>query len=339
MKVEGAIFWAAPCDFRIGAPGAHIARNAVGALLAVALVDGDVLNAAAALAEFHRAQGPRRAFRSDDRGRSVRRDRRKLQRQSRLDGGGAGASWQRATAQRRIAVLGDMLEMGPEGAEPACGVSPARSKTARADLVFAKRRADGGAVGEHCPPRAAAPMARTSADIARRARRRRCSDGDAVLVKGSLGSRMAVIIEALKARGRGTDVSLFSRAVVRPCRRSERLPLHHVPLRRRGRHCAAHRFHGRPAHDPLAARCGRARASPSAPMVRSATSSKSRARRRWAACIILVPSVVATLLWADLTDPYVWIVLFVTVSFGLLGFRRRLSEGDQALVGRRSRAA
>jgi phospho-N-acetylmuramoyl-pentapeptide-transferase len=36
--------------------------------------------------------------------------------------------------------------------------------------------------------------------------------------------------------------------------------------------------------------------------------------------IILVPSIVATLLWADLTDPYVWIAVFVTVSFGLLGF-------------------
>jgi phospho-N-acetylmuramoyl-pentapeptide-transferase len=36
--------------------------------------------------------------------------------------------------------------------------------------------------------------------------------------------------------------------------------------------------------------------------------------------LILVPSIIATLLWADLTDPYVWIAVFVTVSFGLLGF-------------------
>jgi phospho-N-acetylmuramoyl-pentapeptide-transferase len=36
--------------------------------------------------------------------------------------------------------------------------------------------------------------------------------------------------------------------------------------------------------------------------------------------MILVSSVVATLLWADLTDAYVWIVLIVTLSFGLLGF-------------------
>src|ERR1700733_964552 len=36
--------------------------------------------------------------------------------------------------------------------------------------------------------------------------------------------------------------------------------------------------------------------------------------------MILVSSVVATVLWADLTNLYVWLVLFVTLSFGLLGF-------------------
>ncbi len=36
--------------------------------------------------------------------------------------------------------------------------------------------------------------------------------------------------------------------------------------------------------------------------------------------LILIPIVSATLLWADLSNPYVWIVLFVTVSYGLLGF-------------------
>jgi phospho-N-acetylmuramoyl-pentapeptide-transferase len=36
--------------------------------------------------------------------------------------------------------------------------------------------------------------------------------------------------------------------------------------------------------------------------------------------LILVPAAVATLLWADVTNLYVWIVLLVTVSFGVLGF-------------------
>ena len=50
--------------------------------------------------------------------------------------------------------------------------------------------------------------------------------------------------------------------------------------------------------------------------------------------LILIPTVVATLLWADLTDAYVWIILLVTFSYGLLGFiddfykvTRRSSDG------------
>ena len=36
--------------------------------------------------------------------------------------------------------------------------------------------------------------------------------------------------------------------------------------------------------------------------------------------LILIALVVATLLWADLRDHYVWIVLLVTLSYGLIGF-------------------
>jgi phospho-N-acetylmuramoyl-pentapeptide-transferase len=50
--------------------------------------------------------------------------------------------------------------------------------------------------------------------------------------------------------------------------------------------------------------------------------------------LILISVVFSTLLWADLSNWYVWIVLFVTVSFGLLGFAddylkiaRRTPEG------------
>lgn len=36
--------------------------------------------------------------------------------------------------------------------------------------------------------------------------------------------------------------------------------------------------------------------------------------------MILISVIVATLLWADLTNAYVWVVLFVTTGFGLVGF-------------------
>ena len=50
--------------------------------------------------------------------------------------------------------------------------------------------------------------------------------------------------------------------------------------------------------------------------------------------LILIPWVISTLLWANLSNKYVWIVLLVTVSYGLLGFlddyykvTRRTSDG------------
>jgi phospho-N-acetylmuramoyl-pentapeptide-transferase len=36
--------------------------------------------------------------------------------------------------------------------------------------------------------------------------------------------------------------------------------------------------------------------------------------------LILIPALVATLLWADLSNAYVWIVVMVTLAYGLLGF-------------------
>src|ERR1700749_330563 len=36
--------------------------------------------------------------------------------------------------------------------------------------------------------------------------------------------------------------------------------------------------------------------------------------------LILLPTVVSTLFWADLENIYVWVVLLVTVGYGLLGF-------------------
>ena len=49
--------------------------------------------------------------------------------------------------------------------------------------------------------------------------------------------------------------------------------------------------------------------------------------------LILLSMVLATLLWADLSNLYVWIVLLVTLSFGLLGF-----ADDYLKVSKRSSA-
>ena len=46
--------------------------------------------------------------------------------------------------------------------------------------------------------------------------------------------------------------------------------------------------------------------------------------------MILFGLVVSTLLWANLTNRYVWIVLGVTLGFGADRLLRRLSQGHEA---------
>ena len=51
--------------------------------------------------------------------------------------------------------------------------------------------------------------------------------------------------------------------------------------------------------------------------------------------LILLAITVSTLLWADLSNGYVWCVLMVTAGFGLIGLCRRLSQTDAAVAQRR----
>jgi UDP-N-acetylmuramoyl-tripeptide--D-alanyl-D-alanine ligase len=198
MKIEADVL-GRNTQFRIGAPGNHIARNALGAMLAVAALDGDIPNAGAALASFSALKGRGARF-------------------SIAVGGGTATiidesynanpasmaaalellgSTEPGKGGRRIAVLGDMLEMGPEG--EALHAALARDiEAANADLVFANGT-QMSALWSAIPMSRKGAYATSSRDIVEQVARE-VRAGDVLLVKGSLGSKMAVFIDALKTR-------------------------------------------------------------------------------------------------------------------------------------------
>jgi UDP-N-acetylmuramoyl-tripeptide--D-alanyl-D-alanine ligase len=179
---------------RIDAPGRHMAMNALAALAAATALGADVRMAADALAGFAPVAG------------------RGARRTIAVAGGtallldesynGNGASMRAALevlrlqpARRRLAVLGDMLELGDEG--PAEHLTLAPAVTEAADLLFACGPLMQGlcdAVPERLHAMCAADSAALAPIVARAAR-----PGDAILVKGSLGSRMKRVVAALDA--------------------------------------------------------------------------------------------------------------------------------------------
>jgi len=195
MKVACEILGRA-VHFRLGSTGAHNATNAVAALLAVGALDGDVLNAAAALSEFSALKGRGARFDAVVDGAKVRVIDESYNANP-ASMAAALANLGTARATRRIAVLGDMLELGSEGEAFHTGLASAID-AARADLVFLCG-AQMAKLWDILPASRRGAYGAKSGDIAA-ALMNALKDGDVVLVKGSLGSKMAVIVEALKSR-------------------------------------------------------------------------------------------------------------------------------------------
>ena len=196
MKVDADIAGRA-VHFRLGALGAHLASNAVGALLTVAALDADVLNAAAGLSEFAALKG--RGARFNAGGIEVIDESYNANPASMAAALAVLGSAQPVKGSRRIAVLGDMLEMGPEAASHHAGLAK-DIESARVDLVFANGR-NMRALYDALPASRRGAHSATSAELAPQLMAA-LREGDVVLVKGSLGSKMSVIIDALKARTR-----------------------------------------------------------------------------------------------------------------------------------------
>jgi UDP-N-acetylmuramoyl-tripeptide--D-alanyl-D-alanine ligase len=187
--------------YKVGAPGRHLVLNSLAVLAAASLVGADLALAALALAEWQPASG---------RGARVTLE---------LPGGSAllidesynanPASMRAALALlgqaaigargRRIAVLGDMLELGARGADLHSELAPAVPANG-IDLVFCCGPLM-HALWEALPSNRRGGYAETSTALESHVLAA-IQPGDAVMVKGSLGSRMGPIVKALQSRYR-----------------------------------------------------------------------------------------------------------------------------------------
>lgn len=191
VRIRAEIFGKA-VDALIGAPGRHIAQNALAALTTVGAAGGDVAIAAAALKSFVALKG---------RGERIQADGVEIIDESYNANPASMAAALSLLAKapgRKIAVLGDMLEMGPEGPALHAGLAPHLDA---ADLIFLSGPLM-AALYEALPADRRHGYAVTSKELAP-AVAAAVKPGDTVLVKGSNGSRMGVVIEAIKARAGG----------------------------------------------------------------------------------------------------------------------------------------
>jgi UDP-N-acetylmuramoyl-tripeptide--D-alanyl-D-alanine ligase len=178
-------------DVHVGAPGAHIAQNVVGALAAVAVLEGDVLNAAAAMKNFAALKG--RGARFESGGIQVIDESYNANPASMA----AALALLGNSKTRKIAVLGDMLEMGEGGQAHHAGLA-APIEANKVDLVFASG-AHMKALWDALPASRRGAYAENSQVLAPQVTAA-VQPGDTVLVKGSNGARMSVIIDALRTK-------------------------------------------------------------------------------------------------------------------------------------------
>jgi UDP-N-acetylmuramoyl-tripeptide--D-alanyl-D-alanine ligase len=189
-----------PLAFRVGTPGRHVALNALALLAAGAALGIDLDAACRALADLRPPPGRgERTWLSLAGGRALLVDESYNANPASVRAALATLGATEPVGGRRIAVLGDMLELGPE-APQLHGALAEPVAANRVDLVFAA-----GALMENLwtalPETRRGAYAGTSAEL-EPAVLEAVRPGDVVMVKGSNSVRMGRIVQALKERGR-----------------------------------------------------------------------------------------------------------------------------------------
>jgi UDP-N-acetylmuramoyl-tripeptide--D-alanyl-D-alanine ligase len=197
--------------FKVSAPGRHLAMNALAALAAAEAAGADLARAAMALGDWRPPEGRGARWRVALGPEGAQAAALVIDETYNANPASVGAALDvladepvangvgRFARGRRIAVLGDMLELGVHEGAMHAGLA-AHPAMARLDLVAAvgpRMRA----LHDALPAERRAGWFADAPEAA--ARLRRVLDaGDVVMVKGSRGMRMERVVEALKAAGR-----------------------------------------------------------------------------------------------------------------------------------------
>ena len=185
--------------YRMASPGAHYASNSLAVVAALASLGLDLEPAFAAFAAMQPPAGRgARTVLTVPGGTALLIDESYNANPASVTAAlAAMATVPREDYPRRIAVFGDMLELGPEGPAMHTGLSVAIA-THGVDLVFAagplmKQLHD--RLPKHVQGGAEATSRKLEADVLGAVK-----SGDVIMVKGSLGSRMGPIVDALKRK-------------------------------------------------------------------------------------------------------------------------------------------
>ena len=215
VTVVQLVFRGRPLTFTTAAPGSHFASNAAAAMAGVEALGADVAQAALALAHWTAPEG--RGFRwiirigpggldgevtliDESYNANPASMRAAL---AVLGTADVKHGMGRITHGRRIAFLGDMLELGP-GADELHAALAAAPEMAGIDLVHCCG-SHMHALWEALPRERRGEWHEDSATLGERARRT-VDAGDVCMVKGSLGSRMVRVVDAIKSLGRPLGV-------------------------------------------------------------------------------------------------------------------------------------
>jgi UDP-N-acetylmuramoyl-tripeptide--D-alanyl-D-alanine ligase len=188
--------------YRLGSPGRHLVQNSLTVLAAVQVAGADLAMAADALSAWQVQAGRGgRVVIDTPGGRIAVIDESYNANPASMRAALATLGLTpRAEFRRRVAVLGDMLELGEEGPRLHRELAE-HIDEAGVDVVFAcgELMAE---LYEALPPDRRGGYTKTAEELAPLLTAD-IGAGDVVMVKGSLGSRMAPLVEALKAKFAG----------------------------------------------------------------------------------------------------------------------------------------